>query len=319
MKYIAIGLAVALAVAVSPGAARADGETIAVFTKNQTNPYFQAVRVGADTAGKSLKVKIIQYVPTKPDSIPEQLSQVEDVIVKKPDAVVFIPVDYKALVPAVAKIDGAKIPIVNITDRIASGNIVAYVGADDYNIGLETGRYLLKTMGGKGNVIILEGVKGSLTNIDRVRGFTDALKEFPNVKLVAQQPANYQRLQALQVMENLMQSHPQIDGVLAANDPMAVGAIEALDGAARKAMVVGINGSKEAVDLIKSGKLLASGDFNGFIQGCLGTEIAVRHLRKDKTPKEIILKPVVIQKSNFQPYEKPVEQRECPTLADMTK
>lgn len=319
MKYLAIGLAVALAVAVSPGAARADGETIAVFTKNQTNPYFQAVRVGADTAGKNLKVKIIQYVPTKPDSIPEQLSQVEDVIVKKPDAVVFIPVDYKALVPAVAKIDGAKIPIVNITDRIASGNIVAYVGADDYNIGLETGRYLLKAMGGKGNVIILEGVKGSLTNIDRVRGFTDALKEFPNVKLVAQQPANYQRLQALQVMENLMQSHPQIDGVLAANDPMAVGAIEALDGAARKAMVVGINGSKEAVDLIKSGKLLASGDFNGFIQGCLGTEIAVRHLRKDKTPKEIILKPVVIQKSNFQPYEKPVEQRECPTLADMTK
>lgn len=319
MKYLAIGLAVALAVAVSPGAARADGETIAVFTKNQTNPYFQAVRVGADTAGKNLKVKIIQYVPTKPDSIPEQLSQVEDVIVKKPDAVVFIPVDYKALVPAVAKIDGAKIPIVNITDRIASGNIVAYVGADDYNIGLETGRYLLKAMGGKGNVIILEGVKGSLTNIDRVRGFTNALKEFPNVKLVAQQPANYQRLQALQVMENLMQSHPQIDGVLAANDPMAVGAIEALDGAARKAMVVGINGSKEAVDLIKSGKLLASGDFNGFIQGCLGTEIAVRHLRKDKTPKEIILKPVVIQKSNFQPYEKPVEQRECPTLADMTK
>jgi ribose transport system substrate-binding protein len=174
-------------------------------------------------------------------------------------------------------------------------------------------------MGGKGNVVILEGVKGSLTNIDRVRGFTDALKETPDVKLLAQQPANYQRLQALQVMENLMQSHPQIDGVLAANDPMAVGAIEALDGANRKALVVGINGSKEAVDLIKSGRLLASGDFNGFIQGCLGTEIAVRHLRKEATPKEIILKPVVIQKSNYQPYEIPVEQRQCPALADMVK
>lgn len=319
MKYLATGFATALTMTAVLGTARADGETIAVFTKNQTNPYFQAVRVGTETAGKALKARIIQYVPTKPDSIPEQLSQVEDVIVKKPDAVVFIPVDYKALVPAVAKIDGAKIPIVNVTDRIASGNIVAYVGADDYNIGLETARYLLKTMGGKGNVIILEGVKGSLTNIDRVRGFTDALKEFPNVKLLAQQPANYQRLQALQVMENLMQSHPQIDGVLAANDPMAVGALEALDGANRKAMVVGINGSKEAVDLIKAGKLLATGDFNGFIQGCLGTEIAVRHLRKEQTPKEIILKPVVIEKSNYQPYETPVEQRKCPTLAEMAK
>jgi ribose transport system substrate-binding protein len=156
-----------------------------------------------------------------------------------------------------------------------------------------------------------------LTASDRLRGFTDAIKEFPEVKLLASQPANFQRLPALQVMENLMQSFPTIDGVLAANDPMAIGAIEALDGANRKALVVGINGSKEAVDLIKSGKLVASGDFNGFIQGCLGVEIAVRNLRKESTPKEIILKPVVIDATNSSPYETPVEQRTCPTLADM--
>ncbi|WP_338318216.1 sugar ABC transporter substrate-binding protein, partial [Bradyrhizobium ottawaense] len=85
--------------------------------------------------------------------------------------------------------------------------------------------------------------------------FNDALKETPGAKLLASQPGNYQRLQALQVMENLMQSNSQIDGVLAANDAMAVGAIEALDGANRKAQVIGINGTKEAIDAIKSGKL----------------------------------------------------------------
>jgi ribose transport system substrate-binding protein len=292
----------------------ADGETIAVFTKNQTNPYFQAVRVGTETAAKTLGVKVIQYIPTKPDSIPEQLSQVEDVIVKKPDAIIFIPVDYKAMVPAVEKINAAGIPVTNITDRSAGGQFVAYVGANDYNIGLATARVLLKGIGGKGNVIILEGVKGSLTSTDRVRGFNDALKENPNVKLLASQPGNFQRLQALQVMENLMQSFPSIDGVLAANDPMAVGAIEALEGANRKAQVVGINGSKEAVELIKSGKLLASGDFNGFIQGCIGTQIAARNLRKQPTPKEVILKSIVIDSSNVKPYETPVEQRTCPTL-----
>ena len=69
-------------------AAWADGETIAVFTKNQTNPYFQAVRVGADAAAKALNVKTLHYIPTKPDSIPEQMSQIEDVVVKKPDAIV---------------------------------------------------------------------------------------------------------------------------------------------------------------------------------------------------------------------------------------
>ncbi|MFZ1884540.1 MAG: sugar ABC transporter substrate-binding protein [Rhodoplanes sp.] len=298
------------------GPALAANETIAVFTKNQTNPYFQAVRVGAEAAAKTLGANVIQYIPTRPDSIPEQLSQVEDVIVKKPDAIVFIPVDSRALVPAVEKINAAGIPVTNITDRIAEGKLVAYVGADDYNIGLSTARALLKAIGGKGNVVILEGVKGSLTNSDRVRGFNDALKEFPQVKLLASQPGNYQRLQALQVMENLIQSFPQIDGVLAANDAMAIGALEALDGANRKAAVVGINGSREAIELIKSGRLLASGDFNGFIQGCYGVEIAVRNLRTEGTPKEIILKPKVIDKTNYQPYETPVEQRQCPKLSD---
>src|SRR5665811_2160118 len=96
MKYLTFSVTTVLA-ALFSHAASADGETIAVFTKNLTNPYFQAVRVGTETAAKSLDVKVIQYVPTKPDSIPEQLSQVEDVIVKKPNAIVFIPVSYTHL------------------------------------------------------------------------------------------------------------------------------------------------------------------------------------------------------------------------------
>jgi ribose transport system substrate-binding protein len=311
-KIFYAGLSV-LAAASASSVAWADGETIAVFTKNQTNPYFQAVRVGADAAAKVLNVKTLHYIPTKPDSIPEQLSQVEDVVVKKPDAIVFTPVDYKALVPGVEKINAANIPVVNITDRSAAGKFVAYVGADDYSTGLETGRYLLKTLNGKGNFIILEGVKGALTSTDRVRGFNDALKENPGAKLLASQTANYQRLQALQVMENLLQSHPQIDGVLAANDAMAMGAIEALEGANRTAKVVGVNGTKEAVDAIKAGKLLASGDYNGFLQGCIGTIIAARALRNQPVVSEIVLKPTVVSKENYQPYDTPVEARTCPT------
>jgi ribose transport system substrate-binding protein len=312
------GLTVLVAAA-SGTVAHADNETIAVFTKNQTNPFFQAVRVGADAAAKSLNAKVLHYIPTKPDSIPEQLSQIEDVVVKKPDAIVFTPVDYKAMVPGVEKINAANIPVVNITDRSSAGKFIAFVGADDYSLGLETARYLLKAMGGKGNVVIIEGVKGALTNVDRVRGFNDALKENPGVKLLASQPGNYQRLQALQVMENLIESHPQIDGVLAANDAMAMGAIEALEGANRSAQVIGINGTKEAVDAIKAGKLLASGDYNGFLQGCIGTMIAVRSLRKEPVVQEIILKPTVVTKANYQSYETPVEARACPSWDEAAK
>jgi ribose transport system substrate-binding protein len=314
LRFAIVGLSMAFV-----GSALADGETIAVFTKNQTNPFFQAVRVGADAAAKQLNAKVVHYIPTKPDSIPEQLSQVEDVIVKKPDAIVFTPVDYKAMVPSVEKINQAGIPVVNITDRSAGGKFVAFVGADDYSLGLETARYLVKTLGGKGNLVVLEGVKGALTNIDRVRGFNDAISEAPGIKLLASQPANYQRLQALQVMENLLQSYPSIDGVLAANDAMATGAIEALDGAARKSLVTGINGTQEAIDAIKSGKLLATGDYNAFQQGCLGAMIAIRNLRKLPVKPEIMLKPSVVNKENYKNYDTPLDQRKCAAWEEAVK
>ena len=317
MKAMYLGLVTAIAIGAGSGLARAEGETIAVFTKNQTNPFFQNVRVGAENAAKQLGAKVIQFVPTKPDSIPEQLSQVEDVIVKKPDAIVFTPVDYKALVPGVEKMNAAGIPVVNITDHMAGGKIVSYVGIDDYKVGRATAEALMKALGGKGNVVIIEGVKGSISNQDRTRGLTDVTKDYPNVKLLATQAGNFQRLNALQVMENLMQSFPQIDGVMAANDAMAIGAIEALDAANRKAIVVGINGTKEAVEAVKSGKLLASGQADPFMQGCLGTILAIRNLRKQSIPPEIYLKPSVIDASNYKEFDMPVEARSCPKWDDV--
>ena len=74
-----------------------------MFTKNQTNPFFQTVRVAAEDAAKQMHATISNYVPTKPDSIPEQMSQVEDAVTKRPDAVVFTPVDFKAMGPGAAK------------------------------------------------------------------------------------------------------------------------------------------------------------------------------------------------------------------------
>jgi ribose transport system substrate-binding protein len=305
-------LVIAALLICTAGTARAENETIAVFTKNQTNPFFNNVRVGAENAAKQLGAKIIQYVPTKPDSIPEQMSQVEDVIVKKPDAIVFTPVDYKALIPGVEKMNAAGIPVVNVTDHMAGGKIVSFVGIDDYKVGRATAEALMKALSAKGNVVIIEGVKGSLSNQDRTRGLTDVTKSYPNVKLLATQAGNFQRLNALQVMENLMQSFPQIDGVMAANDAMAIGAIEALDAANRKAIVVGINGTKEAVDAVKAGKLLASGQADPFMQGCLATMMAIRHLRHQPIVAEMFLPPSVIDASNYKDFDMLVEARACP-------
>jgi ribose transport system substrate-binding protein len=316
-KHTLLGCVAALAL--SAGPALANGETIAVMTKNQTNPFFQAERIGAETAARQLNAKVLQYIPTQPDSIPEQMSQFDDIAIKKPDAVVMVPVDYKAMVPGVEKLNAAGIPVINATDRSAGGKLVAFVGANDYDVAKSTAEALMRAIGGKGDVVIIEGVRGALTAQDRLRGFTDAIKEFPNVKLVASQPGNYQRLQANQVMENLLQANPHVAGVMAANDAMAAGVLDALNDASSKALVVGINGTKEAIDAIKSGAMLATGDYNGFLQGCIATTLAIRYLRHEPIVDSIVMKPVVIDKTNYQPYDIPVDKRPCPTWDQIAK
>ena len=294
-------------------------ETIALFTKNLTNPYFQTVRVAAQTAANEMDVELLNYVPTTADSIPEQMSQIEDAITKRPSAAVFIPVDAKAMIPGVEKFNVAGIPVVNLIDRADGGEFVSFVGCDDYTIALNTARFLFEKMNGKGNVVIIEGVGGSSNNQKRTAGFRKALEEFTNIRLLASQPANFQRAMALQVTENLLQAHRQIDGILAANDAMALGAIEALDAANRKALVIGINGTKEAVDAVKAGKLLATGDCDGFLQGCMGMMSAVRRLRNLPVPKEVSFPIRVFNISDYEGADIPYESRMCPKWETVVK
>jgi ribose transport system substrate-binding protein len=316
-RPIPVLIALALTAVALPHGASA--ESIAVFTKNTTNPFSKAIRTGADFSAKKLSVDVSHYVPTTADNSGEQTKLVDDAIAKKPDLIVFDPVDIQKMVPAIDKMNAANIPVIEITDRAEGGKFVSSVLPDDYQLGLSTARRLLKALDGKGNVVILEGIPTTTSSIERVKGFNDAIKEFPAVKLLASKSGNYQRKPAQDLMEGWIRQFPQIDGVLAANDSMAAAIVETLDKRSRKAGVVGINGSKEAIELIKADKMLATGEFNGFVIGCLAVEVAARNLRKQPVPKEVVLKPAVYDKANFQQYEARAEMRECPTLEDELK
>jgi ribose transport system substrate-binding protein len=302
--------------AVSP----APAETIGVFTKSAGNPIARALRAGADAVAKANGITVTHYIPTSPDNVSQQQFLVEEGVRAKHDAILITPVDIKAMVPSVQKLNAAGIPVINVSDRLAGGDVVAFVGTDDYGIAIDTARTLFKAMGGKGNVIVLEGPETVPTAVGRLRGFKDALKEFPEVKVVLSKNAMYARPAASDLLKAMLKANPsqQIDGVLAANDAMAYGAIEAFKDAKKKLpLVVGINASKEAVDFIKSGEMLASGDYNGLVEGCLGAEIAIRTLRKQPVPKEVMARTAVVDKSNYQAYEIPAERRPCPTLESM--
>jgi ribose transport system substrate-binding protein len=314
MNRPALGVALLLALCVG-GQSRAHGETIAVFTKNQ-GPIFAALRAGAAVAAKDLGVQLVNYVPSTPDSVAEQNKLVDDAIKDKPDAIVFVPVKFTEADGAVKKINAAQIPLINANEPLVNASIVGYVGTNDVSLARETGRYLLKAMNGNGSVVVLDGPDKSFTAEGRGQGFRDVTKDFAGVKLLDARPANYQRAQAKQVVAGFLSRYAQIDGILAGNDPMAMGAVDALKAANRKALVVGINASREVMDLIKSGDVIGSGDYDTFVQGCLAVEMAVRSVRKQDVPRELILKPTVIDKTNFAPFDQPLDKRECPTLSN---
>src|SRR5260370_18972636 len=320
MNHPGVWLAAAMTGLLSLGPPPATAESLAVFTKSAGNPIARAVRAGAEVVAKANGFTVTHYIPTSADNSAQQTALVEEVLRAKPDAIGFTPVDVKAMVAPVQRINAAGIPLVNVSDRLTGGSAVAFIGTDDYGIALETARTLLKAMGGKGNVMVLEGPETIPTATARLRGFKDALKEFPDVKVVLSKNAMYARPAASDLLKTMLKANPnqQVDGVLAANDAMALGAVEAFKEAKKKMPpIVGINASKEAVDLIKAGDMLASGDYNGLVEGCLGAEIAIRTLRKQPLPKQVMAKTSAGDKANYQQYETPAERRPCPTLESM--
>jgi ribose transport system substrate-binding protein len=319
MQYLLARVIAAAAALFAAHAQAAESSiTIAVFTKNTTNPAYAAFRLAADQIGQSAGAKIRHYVPNKPDNVDEQKAMVDEILKSRPDVVVFIPVDDVAMVDSVKKLNEAEIPIVLASNPLP-GRFVTYVGADDYDIGYREARYLFDKLGGKGRIVILEGTASAPTNRERLRGYKQALSEAPGIEVLASGPSNYQQADARRVMAGFLKDFAEIDAVLSANDSMALGALEALKEANRSTIVIGINGILPAVKQIEAGNILASVDFNMFKIGCTATLAAVRYLHREPLPDKVMLPAEVIDKSNYKAWLVPVEQRSCPDWAALVQ
>jgi ribose transport system substrate-binding protein len=315
MKIPAAAVAAWMALSAS---ARAAEPTIAVFTKNFTNPAYEAFRIGADKVAQASGARTVHYVPKKPDDVGEQKAFVEQVLKDRPDIVIFIPVDDVAMVDSVKRLNDAKIPIVLAANPLP-GQFVAYVGADDYEIGYREAKYLFDKMGGKGEIVVIEGTPAAPTNRERLRGYKRAFAETPAVEVLTSGVGNYQQPDAKRVMAKFLDEHAQIDAVLSANDSMALGALEALKEANRTAIVIGINGILPAIKQIESGGMLATVDFNMFKIGCTAALAAVRKLKGEPLPEKIILPGEVIDRSNYRGWLTPVAQRACLQWSDVAR
>jgi ribose transport system substrate-binding protein len=292
---------------------------IAVFTKNRTNPAYTAARLGAERTAARHGARAVHYVPQRPDNVEEQAELVEQAIAARPDAAVFVPVHVTAMDDSVRKLNAARIPIVNILNRMERGEFVSFVGSDDYRLAREIGAHLFRHIGGRGNIAIIEGIAAALTATERLRGFRDIAREWPGIRVVASRSGEYQHEPAKRVMGELLREYPELDGVLSANDVMSLGAIEALEEAGRRVPIIGVNAVPEAIAAIKSGKLLATVDFDAMKIACVATEAALRHLRDEKVPRHIELPVQVVHQGNYHPWDRPFEERECPRWEDIVK
>jgi ribose transport system substrate-binding protein len=292
--------------------------TIAVFTKNTTNPAYESFRIAADQIARTTGARTVHYVPKQPDNIDEQKAMVEQVLKDRPDVVIFTPVDDVAMIESVQKLNAAKIPIILITNPLP-GSFVTYIGADDFDIGYRQARYLFEKLGGKGKIVVIEGIPAAPTNRERVRGYQRAFVEFPGIEVLGSGVGNYQQPDAQRVMEKFLGEHAQIDAVLSANDGMALGALEALKAANRTSVVIGINGILPAVKAIETGALLASVDFNMFKIGCIATRAALRHHKGEPLPEKIMLPAEIIDSTNYKAWLIPPDQRSCPEWNEVVK
>jgi ribose transport system substrate-binding protein len=290
---------------------------IAVFTKNLTNPAYAAARLGADRAAARFGVEARHFVPRQGDDPLEQSELVTQALAESPDAIVFSPVHPTRVNAAIGRIVAAGIPIVGFVNPIEAAPAVSYVGSDDYRLALDIAGYLCRRTDGRGDVLVVTGPADSFTSQRRLRGFEDAVRNAPGVRIIGIVAGDYQRIRAHEAAKAWLADNPQCDGCLVANDIMAIGVLDALRDAGRRCAVVGVNAIPEAIAAIRRGEMLATADFNAMQMAFLATECAVRHLRGEAVPASIELPVEIVDQTNCQLWEKPYESRALKTLEEM--
>ncbi len=225
----------------------------------------------------------------------KQVSDVEDLIARRVSAIFLAPREFEGLEPALQAAKEAKIPVFLI-DREAAGKVgedyVTFIGSNFVEEGQRVGEWIVNQTGGKAGVIILEGTAGSSVAIDRNKGFIDAIKGSPEIKVLASQSADFTRAEGQKVMENLIQAHGKnITVVYTHNDEMALGAIQALKAAnmnpGKDVLVVSVDGQKSALEAIQAGDMNITVECNPRF-GPIAFDTYEKHLRGEPIPPKII-------------------------------
>jgi ribose transport system substrate-binding protein len=291
---------------------RVESATLAFVPKALNSPFWAAMEQAAAREAAAQGVRLVALAADRETDVERQYQIIENLIQQGVDAILLAPSGSKELVPAIRKANDAGIPVLLLDTRIdqaaadsVGARTVTYIGSDNFEGGAVAGRYLAAKLAGEGSVAIIEGISGHETADQRRLGFLSGIADFPGVRVVASQTANWERALAYNVAENLLQAHPELDAIFAANDEMALGALEAVAAAGRMGQVpvVGFDAIPDALANIRSGRLLGSvAQFPGEM-GRLGVAHAAALLRDGTVPpEEILTKVEMIDLGNIESF-----------------
>jgi ribose transport system substrate-binding protein len=264
------------------------------------HPFFIAQKQGLEeeTARRGVTID----VRDGQDDDQKQIVQAEALVNLGLDALVLCPRDENALVVAVEAANRAKVPVITLNRRVNGGEVVTYVGADDTEGGRSQARELVEALGSKGGrVIYLQGTPGSSPQVSRERGFKEVLKDHPEIVLAADIYANFQEDQAKEAMSGLVRRFQpgEIQALVAQADEMALPAAEVAQAAGwKEVIVIGFNGTAEAFEAIREGRMRATILQDAADQGRRAVAAAVDHLQGKPLEREILTPLPVVTMSN---------------------
>ena len=236
----------------------------------------------------------------------KQLQQVETFISQKVDAIIMQPQEQEACSPAIDKAKAAGIPIINC-NSLTITEPDAYVGSNDSESAEIAMTYIAEQLGGKGNVLMMHGHPGQTAEVKRTEGAMDILAQNPDMTLLDEQTAGWDRAEAMTLMENWIQAYgDQINAVFCQNDEMALGALNALVQAGKKdnVLVVGVDAIDDALQSVKDGKMDATvyQDCKGQAEGAI--EAAYKLAKGESVEKEILIPFILVTTENVDEYLK---------------
>jgi ribose transport system substrate-binding protein len=296
-------------------AANARRYRLVVITKNKKNPTYVGARLGADRVAARHGCVLTHSVPDKPDDVDEQHELLRRAHAERPDALLIVPAHATALNGTLRRMQADGIPILCFVSRPEEIACTCFVGSDDRALARGIADYLFDRLDAGGNVVTLEGHPNSITTAPRAAGFREAASVRDNLRIVNSRSGYFLRDGGYAGMSELLAAEPRIDGVLAANDFMALGALDAMREIGRKMPIVGVNATPEGVHAIKAGDMLASASFDAMKMACLAVEAAVRVLSGERVPSELILPIEVVDRSNCDAWDLPYAQRPLPNWA----